>query len=108
MISSGRSSFCSGLPGVDYGHTCGLKVIHILGHNRHAVNKGSGGDESVTIGARTGHVERGAPLGNSSINRKDATVERGHDMAIYPGSKNRALSPVTPFDKEDSYFQFQY
>ena len=53
-------------------------------------------------------MERGAPLGNSSINRKDATVERGHNMAIYPSSKNRALFPVTPFDKEDSYFQFQY
>ncbi len=60
----------SGLPGVNYGHTYGLKVIHISGHNRHAVNKGSGRDESVTIGAKTGHVERGAPLGNSSINRK--------------------------------------
>ena len=83
----------SGLPGVNYGHTYGLKVIHISGHNRHAVNKGSGRDESVTIGARTGHVERGAPLGNSSINRKDATVERGQNMAIHPGSKNRALWP---------------
>jgi hypothetical protein len=38
----------SGLPGVNYGHTCGLKLIHISGHNRHAVNKGSGRDESVT------------------------------------------------------------
>ena len=56
----------SGLPGVNYGHTYGLKVIHISGHNRHAVNKGSGRDESVTIGARTGHVERGAPLGGRS------------------------------------------
>ena len=52
----------SGLPGVNYGHTCGLKVIHISGHNRHAVNKGSSRDESVTIGARTGHVERGETL----------------------------------------------
>jgi hypothetical protein len=69
------------LPGVNYGHACGLKVIHISGHNRHAVNKGSGHDESVTIAARTGHVERGAPLSNSSINRKDATVERGQNMA---------------------------
>src|SRR6266550_1184773 len=41
----------SGLPGVNYGHTYGLKVIHISGHNRHAVNKGSGRDESVTIAA---------------------------------------------------------
>ena len=98
----------SGLPGVNYGHTCGLKVIHISGHNRHAMNKGSGRDERVTIRARTGHVEGGAPLGNSSINRKDATVERGQNMAIHPGSKNRALFPVTPFDEEDSYFQFQY
>ena len=53
-------------------------------------------------------MERGAPLGNSSINRKDATVERGQNMDIHPGSKNRALFPVTPLDKEDSYFQFQY
>src|SRR6266481_7949818 len=74
----------SGLPGVNYGHTCWLKVIHVAGHNRHAVNKGSGRDESVTIGARTGHVERRAPLGNSSINRKDATVERGQNMAVHP------------------------
>jgi len=98
----------SGLPGVNYSHTRGLRVIHISGHNRHAVNKGSGRDESVTIGARTGHVERGAPLGNSGINGKDATVERGQNMAIHPGSKNRALFPVTPFDEEDSYLQFQY
>ncbi len=98
----------SGLPGVNYGHACGLKVIHISGHNRHAVNKCGGRDESVTIGTRTGHVERGAPLGNSSINGKDATVERGQNMAIHPGSKNRALFPVTPFDEEDSYLQFQY
>jgi hypothetical protein len=98
----------SGLPGVNYGHTCGPKVIHISGHNRHAVNKGSGRDESVTIGARTGHVERGAPLGNSSINRKYATVERGQNMAIHPGSQNRALLRVTPFYEEDSYLQFQY
>jgi hypothetical protein len=81
----------SGLQRVNYGHTCGLKVIRISGHDRHAVNKGSGRDESFTIGARTGHVERGTPLGNSSINRKDATVERGQNMAIHPGSKNRAL-----------------
>jgi hypothetical protein len=53
-------------------------------------------------------VERGAPLGNSSINRKDATVERGQNMPIHPGSKNRALFRVTPFDEEDSYLQFQY
>jgi hypothetical protein len=50
----------SGLPRVNYGHTYGLKVIHISGHNRHAVRKGGGRDESVTIGAGTGHVERGA------------------------------------------------
>jgi hypothetical protein len=66
----------SGLPGIDHAHTCGLKVIHIPGDNRHAVYKRSGGDESVTIGARVGYVERSAPLGNSSINRKDATLER--------------------------------
>jgi len=98
----------SGLPRVDYGYASRLKVIYISGHNRHAVNKGSGRDESVTIRARTGHVERGTPLGNNSIDRKDATVERGQDMAIHPGSKNRALFPVAPFDKEDSYLQFQY
>jgi hypothetical protein len=98
----------SGLPGVGYGHTCGLKVIYISGHNRHAVNKGSGCDESVTIGARTGHVERGAPPGNSSINGKDATIERRQNKAIHPGSENRALFRVTPFDEEDSYLQFQY
>ena len=98
----------SGLPGVNYGHTYGPKVIHISGHNRHAVNKGSGRDESVTIGARTGHVERGAPLGNRSINGKDATVECGQNMAIHPGSKNRALFRVTPLDEADSYLQLQY
>jgi hypothetical protein len=97
----------SGLPGVNQGDTCGLEVIHISGHNSHAVNKGSGRDESVTIGARTGHVERGALLGNGRINREDATVERGQNMAIHPSSKNRALFPVTPFDEEDSYLQFQ-
>jgi len=32
----------SGLPGVNYDYSCGLKVIHISGHNRQAVNKGSG------------------------------------------------------------------
>jgi hypothetical protein len=53
-------------------------------------------------------VERGAPLGNSSINRKDATFERGQNMAIHPGSKNRALLRVAPFYEEDSYLQFQY
>jgi hypothetical protein len=79
----------SGFPAVNHGHTRGLKVIHISGHNRQAVNKGSGRDESVTIGARAGHVERGASLGHSSINCKDATVERGQNMAIHPGSKNR-------------------
>ncbi|MGB8322631.1 MAG: hypothetical protein WCE52_06685 [Candidatus Acidiferrum sp.] len=83
-------------------------MIHISGHNRHAVNEGSGRDESITIGARTGHVERGAPLGNSSIDRKDAAVERGQNMAIHPGSKDRALLPVPPLDEEDSYLQFQY
>jgi hypothetical protein len=98
----------SGLPGVNYRHTYGLKMIHIAGHNRHAVNQGGGRDESVTIGARTGHVESGAPLGNSSINRKDAAVERGQNMAIHPGSKDRALLRVTPFYEEDSYLQFQY
>src|ERR1700721_905963 len=98
---------CSGLPGVNYGHTGGLKVIHISGHNRHAMNKGSGRDESVTIGARTGHVERGTPLGNSSINRKDATVERGQNMAIHPGSKNLPTFPPRPSDEEDSYPPFQ-
>src|SRR5436853_7894775 len=90
----------SGLPGVNYGHTCGLKVIHVAGHHRHAVNKGSGRDESVTIGARTGHVERRAPLGNSSINRKDATVGRGQNMAVHPGSTNRAPRPGTPLHEE--------
>jgi len=99
---------CSGLPRVKYGHTGGLKVIHISGHNRHAVNKGSGRDQSVTIGPRTGHVEHGAPLGNCSINRKDTTVERGQNIAIHPGSKNRALFRVTPLDEADSYLQFQY
>ncbi len=93
----------SGVPGVNDGHTRGLKVMHISRHNRHVVNKGSGRDESVTIRARTGHVEPSAPLGNSSINRKDATVEGGQNMAIHPGSKNRTLFPVTPFDEQDSY-----
>src|SRR5256885_10456211 len=82
----------SGLPGVNYGDAYGLKVIHISGHNRHAVNKGSGRDESVTIGARTGDVERGAPLGNSSINRKDETVERGQNMAIQDRKSTRLNS----------------
>jgi hypothetical protein len=85
-----------------------LKVIHIPGHNRHAVDKRSGGEESVTIGARVGYVESSAPLGNSSINRKDATIERWQNMAIHPGAQNSALFPVTPFDKKDSDFQFQY
>jgi hypothetical protein len=98
----------SGLPGVNYGHACGLKVIDISGHNRHAVNEGGGRDESVTIGAGTGHVERGAALGNSSINGKDATVERGQNTAIHPGSTNRARFPVTPFDEEDPYLAFRY
>ena len=98
----------SGLPRVDYRHTCGLKVTHIPGHNRHAVNKRRGGDESITIGTRIGYMERGASLGNSSVNRKDATVERGQNVAIHPGSKYRALLSVTPFDEKDSYLQFQY
>ncbi len=75
---------------VSYGHTYGLKVIHISGHNRHAVNKGCGRDESVTIGARTGHVERGAPLGNSSSNRKDAIVARGQ---TWPSIQARRTEP---------------
>jgi hypothetical protein len=83
-------------------------MTYILGHNRHAVNKRSGGDESVTIRTRIGYVERGASLGYSSINRKDATVKRGQNMAIHPGSKYRALLSVTPFDEKDSYLQFQY
>ena len=95
----------SGLPGVNHGHACGPKVIDISGHTPHAVNKGSRRDESVTIGPRTGHVERSAPLGDGCINRKDATVERRQNMAIHPGSKNRALFPLTPFDEEDSYLQ---
>jgi hypothetical protein len=98
----------SGLPGVNYSYTRRLKVIHISGHNRHAMNKGCGRDECVAIGSRTGHVERGAPLGNRSINRKDAAVKRGQNMAIHPGSKNCALFSVTPFEKEDSSLQFQY
>src|SRR5437016_14592981 len=98
----------SGLPGVNYGHTRGLKVIHVSGHNRHAVNKGSGRDESVTIGARSGHVERDAPLGNCSINRKDSSVEHGQYMAVHTASKHRALFTVTPFEEEDTYLQFQY
>ena len=53
-------------------------------------------------------MEGGAPLGNSSIDRKNAPVERGQNMAIHPGSKNRALFPVASFDKEDSYLQFHY
>jgi hypothetical protein len=99
---------CLGLPGINYADTCRMKVIHISSRHRHAVNKGGSRDESVTIGSRTGHVEPGAPLGNSSIDRKDATVERGQNMAIHPGSKNRSLFPVAPFEKEDSYLQFQY
>ncbi len=82
-------------------------MIHISGHNCQAVNQGSGGDESVTIGARTGNVERGATLRNGPINSKDATFERGQDMAIHPATKNRSLFVIAPFDEENSYFQFQ-
>src|SRR5579859_6210931 len=103
----GMLATLSGLPRVHHGHTCGLKVIHISRHNRHAVNKRGGRDESVAIGARTGDVELGAPLGNSGINRKDAALERRQNMAIHPGSKNGALFLVTAFDEEDSYLQFQ-
>jgi len=83
-------------------------VTHVPGHDLHAVNKRGGRDESITIGARIGYVERGASPGNSSINRKDPTVERGQNVAIHPGAKNRALFSVTPFDEKDSYLQFQY
>lgn len=98
----------SGLPGVEHCHICGLKVSHVAGHNRHAVNKSSSRNESVALGAATGHVESGTPLGNSRINREDATVECRQNMAIHPSSQNRALFPVTSFDEEDSNLQFQY
>ena len=71
------------------------------------MDKRSGRDQSITIRARIGNVERGTSLRNSSINRKYATIECRQNTALHPGAKNHALFPVTPFDEEDSYLQFQ-
>ena len=59
-------------PRVDQGDADGLKMAHIPSHHRHVMDQGGGGDESVSIGAWIGDVERGAALGYSRIHRQNA------------------------------------
>ena len=59
----------SRLPGVDYTYTSKLEMVHVAGHDRHAVNQRRGGDESIPIRAWIRYVEGSTPLGDSRIDR---------------------------------------
>jgi len=72
------------------------------------MNECSRCDKSIPIRSRIWHVERCTPLGNSGINRQDAAGERRQDVTVDPGSKDRALFPVPPFDQKSSYLELQY
>lgn len=94
-------------PRIEHTHSHTLKVRHIPGRDRQTVHEGRGCDEGVTIGARVRHVKARASLSDGGINRQDTTGECGQHVPIHPGTKNRALLFVAPFDEKDSDLQFQ-
>jgi hypothetical protein len=64
------------LPRIDHSYPHGLKVAHIPGYNRHAMDERRGCNEGIVIRARIRNVEGCATLSHSSINRKYAAGER--------------------------------
>ena len=72
------------LPRVDDGHPHRLKMAHIPGYNRHAMDERRGCNKGIVVRARIRNVEGCATLGHSSINREYATGERWQYMPVHP------------------------
>ena len=77
----------SNLPRVDNGYTGCLEMARIPGHNRHAMNERSGCDESIPIGARIWHIERGASLGHNGIDSQNSPGEKHDHRSRRAGSR---------------------
>ena len=69
-----------------------LEIGAVSRNDRHPVHEGRGGDQRVPFGARVGHMQPRAGQRDDSIDRQDARLEPGQDMAAPPASE-----PAAPF-----------
>ena len=72
------------LPRIEDGHACEIEISDVAGHHRHAMYKGRGRNQCVSLAALVGYMQAGAALRHGSIDGQRSRGELGQDMLLQP------------------------
>jgi hypothetical protein len=94
-------------PRIEKRHSAGMKVGHVAGHHRHAMDEGRRGDQSIALAQLVWDVQPSALKRHGRIDSKYTSSKRREHMTIQPRAHDRSLRSVAPLNLQDTHLEFK-